>query len=156
MVEATIEIRAYLPGDEEAVAGVWHRAGKLAYPYLPRWQELTLEKAREVFREIIAGNCRIWVITAGGRVVGYLAMQDAYIDRLYVDPMEQRRGWGSRLIELAKRMHPKGLRLHTHQANHPARAFYERHGFRAVRFGVSPPPESAPDVEYAWRSEESG
>jgi len=89
-------------------------------------------------------------------VVGYLAMQDAYIDRLYVDPMEQRRGWGSRLIELAKRMHPMGLRLHTHQANHPARAFYERHGFRAVRFGVSPPPESAPDVEYAWRSEESG
>jgi hypothetical protein len=30
-------------------------------------------------------------------------------------------------------------------------AFYERHGFATVRFGTSPPPERAPDVEYHWR-----
>jgi hypothetical protein len=28
---------------------------------------------------------------------------------------------------------------------------YEKHGFKAVKFGLSPPPESAPDVEYRWR-----
>jgi hypothetical protein len=28
---------------------------------------------------------------------------------------------------------------------------YERHGFKAVKFGTSPPPESAPNVEYHWR-----
>jgi len=28
---------------------------------------------------------------------------------------------------------------------------YEKHGFIASRFGTSPPPESAPDVEYHWR-----
>ena len=32
-----------------------------------------------------------------------------------------------------------------------SRAFYEKHGFRAVRFVVSPPPESEPDVEYQLR-----
>src|SRR5687767_7326134 len=46
---------------------------------------------------------------------------------------------------------PDGLALHTHQENHAARAFYEKHGFRAVKFGISPPPENAPDVEYHWR-----
>ena len=49
------------------------------------------------------------------------------------------------------RQMPAGLRLFTHVDNAPARAFYERLGFRAVAFGVSPPPECLPDVEYAWR-----
>ena len=32
-----------------------------------------------------------------------------------------------------------------------SRAFYEKRGFSAVRFGVSPPPESEADVEYHWK-----
>jgi len=57
----------------------------------------------------------------------------------------------SSLSQLAKAMHPNGLELHTHQENRAARRLYEKHGFKAVKFGVSPPPESAPDVEYHWR-----
>jgi hypothetical protein len=45
---------------------------------------------------------------------------------------------------------PGGLRLFTFQRNVPARSFYEKYGFRAVRFGVSPAPENEPDVEYRW------
>ena len=56
-----------------------------------------------------------------------------------------------RLIELAKTASPHGLELHTHQANQAARQLYEKHGFRAVRFGMSPAPECMPDVEYHWR-----
>ena len=41
-------------------------------------------------------------------------------------------------------------RTHTHQQHAQARAFCEKHGFRAVKFGISPPPESEPDVEYHW------
>ena len=33
-----------------------------------------------------------------------------------------------------------------------SRAFYEKYGFTAEKFGVSPPPESEPDVEYHWRN----
>lgn len=42
-------------------------------------------------------------------------------------------------------------RVWTHQKNSKARAFYEKWGLTAVRFGMSPPPESEPDVEYQWR-----
>ena len=85
------------------------------------------------------------------QVVAYLAMKGSYIDRMYVDPSEWRKGWGTRLIVFAKSLFPDGLELHTHQENHAARGFYEKHGFNAVKFGTSPPPESVPDVEYHWR-----
>jgi ribosomal protein S18 acetylase RimI-like enzyme len=112
---------------------------------------LTRDVAQRIFQEVIAARCRIWVGQADEQIVAFLAMQGSYIDRIYVDPAQWRRGWGSRLIEFAKSISPQGLELHTHQENHTARRLYEKHGFRAVKFGVSPPPESAPDVEYHWR-----
>lgn len=145
------EIRPFREDDLSAVCGVWHRSGKAAYPYLPLWQSLTIEKAREIFPEAIAARCRIWVGTKGDRVVAFLAMDGSVIDKMYVDPDEWGNGWGTRLLALAKQIFPGGLQLHTHQQNTAARRFYENHGFRAVGFGVSPPPETAPDVEYRWR-----
>jgi ribosomal protein S18 acetylase RimI-like enzyme len=100
---------------------------------------------------IIRPKCRIWVGTLDEQIIAYLAMNGSYIDRLYVDPPEWRKGWGTRFVNLAKQLSPQGIELHTHVENLAARALYERHGFKAVKFGTSPPPESAPDVEYHWR-----
>jgi ribosomal protein S18 acetylase RimI-like enzyme len=148
-------IRPFEPDDEAAVAGVWHRAGQAAYTYLTTWQALTLDHARKVFREVIVPKCDLWVGTSNGRVVAYLAMNGPCIDRLYVDPDQWRKGWGTRLVALAKTLSPDGLTLQTHQANLAARELYEKHGFKPVKYGTSPPPESAPDVEYHWRPDNS-
>lgn len=144
-------IRPFRDSDEAEVVGVWHRAGLAAYPYLPTWQALPIEHAQWVFANIIRAQCTIWVGTRDEQIVAYLAMNDSYLDRLYVDPSEWHKGWGTRFVSLAKQLSPKGIELHTHQENHAARALYERNGFQAVKFGISPPPESAPDVEYHWR-----
>jgi ribosomal protein S18 acetylase RimI-like enzyme len=144
-------IRPYQTEDLATVAGVWHRAGLQAYPYLPTWQAFTLAEATDVFTRFIAPRCAIWVGVHDGEIVAYLAMAGSYIDRLYVDPAYQRQGWGRRLIAHAKALYPSGLELHTHQENTSARTLYEREGFVAVAFGISAPPESAPDVEYHWR-----
>lgn len=133
------------------VAEVWYRAGRAAYTYLPGWRSMTPELALDVFRNQIAAHCRVYVIEHGGRIAGYLALKGSYVDRLYIDPPCQGLGLGTALIEHARRCSPGGLELHTHQQNSSACAFYERLGFVAVRYGVSPPPESAPDVEYHWR-----
>ena len=144
-------IRPFRADDEPAVVGVWHRSGQAAYTFLPTWQAFTLEHAGTVFRDVIRARCAIWVGTLDAQIVAYLAMNGSYVDRMYVDPSQWRRGWGTRLIACAKSLSPAGLELHTHQENQTARRLYEKHGFKAVRFGVSPPPESSPDVEYQWR-----
>ena len=144
-------VRAFEAGDESAVVGVWHRSGRAAYTFLPTWQAFTIESAQAVFRNVIRPKCDMWVGTLHQTVVAYLAMNGSQIDRLYVDPVEWRKGWGDRLVALAKELSPSGLELHTHQENHAARALYEKRGFVAIRYGLSPPPESAPDVEYHWR-----
>lgn len=144
-------IRRMEPGEEIAVADVWHRAGLAEYRYLPTWQAFSRIEARRVFQDVIVPRCEIWVAVEDDVVVGYLALDGSYLDRLYVDPAQQRRGWGRALLTHAMCSRPSGLELHTHQANQRARAFYERHGFKIVRFGVSAPPESAPDVQYRWR-----
>ena len=145
-------IRPYQSEDEIAVVKVWYQAGQAAYSsFLPTWQTFTFEQARVVFRKAIFAECEIWVGTRDKRVVAYLAMNESYLDRLFVDPSAQHQGWGTRFITHAKKLQPHGLELHTHQANRAACEFYEKHGFVAVKLGISPPPESAPDVEYHWR-----
>ena len=151
MMETARAIRPFDARDESAVVDVWHRSGRSAYTFLPTWQTFTVERAREVFQNVIRPTCDIWVGTLHDEVVAYLAMKASYIDRLFVDPIEWRKGWGDRLVALAKDLSPSHLELHTHQENHASRALYEKHGFIAVRMGVSPAPECAPDVEYHWR-----
>jgi putative acetyltransferase len=144
-------IRRYAHRDETQTLNVWFRSGKATYEFLPSWQAFTFDEARSVFRNHIVAKCVVWVGEQDNVVVAYLAMDGSYIDRLYVDPDRVREGWGRQLIEKAKLLSPGGLELHTHQQNHGARAFYEANGFKVARFGISPPPESAPDVEYHWR-----
>ena len=146
-----VSIRPFQDEDESAVVGVWHRSGQASYRFLPLWQTLTLDRADKIFREVIRIQCKIWVGTLDEQVIAYLAMKGSYIDRMFVDPSQWRKGWGTRLVAFAKSLSPNGLELHTHQENGLARKFYEKHGFNAVKFGTSPAPESAPDVEYHWR-----
>jgi GNAT superfamily N-acetyltransferase len=151
MSGATTAVRPYEDRDEPDVVGVWYRSGRAVYTFLPEWQTLSAERASEIFRQVIQPQCRMWVAVSDGRVVAFLAMKASYIDRMYVDPPYWRKGLGTRLLAFAKSLSPEGLTLCTHQENHGARQLYEKHGFTAVRFGISPAPENAPDVEYHWR-----
>jgi ribosomal protein S18 acetylase RimI-like enzyme len=149
-----LTIRKMAETEHRMVVELWHATKKQAYPYLPLEQARTLEDDLEFFQRRLIPTCDIWVAEEGGRVVGFLAIQSSYIDRLYVLPGVQRLGIGSALIRRAMELSPAGLELHTHQKNLAACRFYERQGFRAVKSGTSPAPESEPDVEYHWRPEE--
>jgi ribosomal protein S18 acetylase RimI-like enzyme len=143
-------IRLYQAADLCLTAQVWFDAGIKAYPYLPDFQTLTLNKAEKVFAEVIAAQNDIWVYEQQDKIWGFIALQGSYIDRLYVDPNHQGKGVGSALLDHAKNICPAYLSLHTHQANHDARAFYEQAGFTIHKLGISPAPENVPDVEYRW------
>ena len=146
-----IQVRQIAEPDVTALVEVWNASKKDAYPFLSQEQSRTVAEDLAFYRQHLAGRCRMWVAEDDGGILGFMALEGNYLDRLYVAPARQSRGVGAALLEKAKRLCPQGLRLHTHQKNHAARRFYEKHGFVAVKFGLSPAPENEPDVEYHWK-----
>jgi len=147
-----MEIRPLAADDIDAVVRVWNTTKRDTYDFIPQEQHRRVADDDAFFREHILPRCAIWIAIENGDVLGFLAIAVHYVDRLYVRPDAQRRGVGAALLAKAIEVSPGGIELHTHQRNRKARAFYEKQGLTAVRFGVSPPPESEPDVEYHWRS----
>jgi GNAT superfamily N-acetyltransferase len=82
-----------------------------------------------------------------------MAMKDNFIDQLYVHPDHWRKGIGKLFLDFAREKRPEHIWLYTLQVNVNARAFYEKNGFIAEKFGTSPEPENEPDVEYHWQRE---
>lgn len=144
-------IRKYQAEDFNAVTILWRVSREKSLP------EFQLEKGhffyedRNYFQHYVLKNNQVWVVDWENRPVGFMAMNKDFIDQLYIDPDYQRRGIGKLLIDFAREQSPEHLWLYTLQINFIARTFYENNGFIAERFGVSPPPESEPDVEYHWR-----
>lgn len=146
-----MEIRPLADTEVDAVIRVWTETKRDTYDFIELERSYTAADDAAFFRGHILPRCAIWIAVEDGDVLGFVALVGTYIDRLYVRPAAQRRGVGAALLARAIEASPGGLELHTHVQNSKARAFYEKMGFSAVRFGVSPPPESLPDVEYQWR-----
>lgn len=143
-------IRTYKSDDFEALTLLWRRAREQAFPEFQRTKGHTFEEDRAYFRDVILVNNDVWVAEVNAKPAAFMAIAGDFIDQLYVDPAYQRRGLGKALLDHAKSTSTGHLWLYTLQVNANGRAFYERNGFRAVKLGVSPPPESEPDVEYHW------
>lgn len=140
-------IRPYRPTDAEESIAMWRASVRAAFPYVAAIQAHTLAEDTYFFQHRLAPQHDIWLAEAQWRIVGLLAIQDDFIDQLFVAVDAQRGGVGSRLLAKAKALSPA---RYTFQKNSPARAFYEKQGFTAVQFGTSPPPENEPDVQYEW------
>lgn len=148
---ACMEIRRIAASDVDNVVQLWNATKRDTYDFIELERNRTVAEDGVFFRERILPRCNLWIACEGPAVLGFLALEGSYVDRLYVHPRAQRRGIGRALLIQAMELSPQGIELHTHQKNAKARAFYEKNGLRAVRFGVSPAPESEPDVEYHWR-----
>ena len=147
-------IRPYKPDDFEAVTKLWRRARELAFPDFQRRKGHTFEEDQAYFRDVILVHNDVWVVEVDATPVAFMAIAGDFIDQLYVHPDYQRIGLGESLLAHARTLSPERLWLFTLQVNTNGQAFYEKNGFRAVKFGVSPAPESEPDIEYHWNAME--
>ena len=141
-------IRPFVVPDFDELTEVWHNVNRSAYPYVVAHQRYTLDDARAFFRSSVLPSNRLWVASLGKSIVGFIAADATHINQLAVDVNHQHRGIGSALLQHLLATTAGPWRLFTFQRNEAARRFYERHGFCVVRFGMSPPPENEPDVEY--------
>jgi ribosomal protein S18 acetylase RimI-like enzyme len=148
-------IRDYRPEDFDAVTILWRVAREKSLPEFQRSKGYFFYEDQAYFRDHVLKENRVFVVEAAQHPVAFMAMRDDFIDHLYVHPDYQKRGIGKDLLDFARRLSPEHIWLYTLQINLNARAFYEKNGFIAEKFGVSPPPESEPDVEYHWRNSQS-
>lgn len=152
----TITIRPFREEDFNDATAVWNESAHTALPSIAFIQSHTLEDDRAYFRRTYAGKADIWVAELDDRIAGLMVLVHDCVEQLFVATEAQGQGVGAALLDRAKALWPGGLRLYTHQVNQRARRFYEAHGFHAIHFGVSPAPESEPDIEYHWPGNGSG
>jgi GNAT superfamily N-acetyltransferase len=129
-VPADYVLRELRAGDLDAISRVHWRACRIAYRFMS-WSY-----SEDEVRRWYAGKFQVWdwgrVACADETVIGFSAAIGAHLDQLFVDPDHQRAGIGSALLAalLERRLRPATLNVFA--MNAPARAFYERFGFRQV------------------------
>jgi ribosomal protein S18 acetylase RimI-like enzyme len=141
-------IRRGRAGDVDAIAELYERSfGTLSF--LPMLH--TLEEHRPWFGRVVDQR-EVWVWDQDDAILGFIALGDATVDYLYVDPPVTGRHIGSALLDQAKARRPEGFSLWTFQQNGRARRFYERHGLSLIRLTDGEGNEErTPDALYAWR-----
>ena len=130
---------------------LWRLAREKSLPDFQREKGHFFYEDLDYFRNHILRKNHVWVVEADDRPVAFMAMENDFIDQLYVHPDFQQQRIGETLLNFARTKSPEHIWLYTLQVNVNARRFYEKNGFIAEKFGMSPPPESEPDIEYHWR-----
>jgi GNAT superfamily N-acetyltransferase len=147
-----VELRRATIADGAAIAAVFLDSFHTTLPSITLAH--TDDECREHFSGPVVTDLETWVALIDDVVVGFMALDPAMIDHLYLRPDCTGRGIGSQFIALAQQLRPDGLRLYTFQINTGARRFYQRHGFTVVDFNDGARNEERePDVLYEWRSE---
>ncbi len=144
-----VQLRQYVPADEDAAVALWLRTWQVAYPSL----DFTARVAwwRQRWCSELVSKSHIAIAENDHALIGFVTIDaHGYIDQLVVAPEHWRSGVGAALIEAAKHISPQGLDLHVNQDNHRAIAFYRKHGFVTVGEDVNPR-SGAPIFRMSWQ-----
>jgi GNAT superfamily N-acetyltransferase len=148
--ELPIILRRAGAADASAIAELFLASRRDALPYLRNAH--TDAEVREWVPTVMMKRTDVWVAEIGGAVVGFLSLAGDHVDHLYLLPGFYGRGIGSLLLDKAKELSPRRLRLFTFQRNARARAFYEARGCVAIELtDGSQNEEHEPDALYEWR-----
>ncbi len=121
-------IRAFKEEDTEAVIRIWLEASILSHSFIDKayWEEKA-DAMRTLYlplSEVVVDEDKDM-----GEVVAFIAFVEDYLAALFVAPAHQKKGVGSRLLALAKKMRDT-LELSVYAENERAVAFYRKNGFR--------------------------
>jgi GNAT superfamily N-acetyltransferase len=149
-----VSVRRGAATDARAAADLWLRARKAALGVIPSPVHSDAD-VRAWFASHVVRESALWMAEdSARRLAGILVLDGPWVDQLYVEPTLTGRGIGARLLRLAKREGPDGLRLWTFASNTGAQPFYESHGFVATRrTDGRDNEERAPDILYVWHGE---
>lgn len=126
-----IRIRPSTPADGERALQIWRDAVDATHDFLTPEDRAAIEQ--EVAGFLPAAP--LWLaVDAGGRPIGFMLLDGASMEALFIDPAHRGEGVGRALVTHALQRHP-ALTTDVNEQNAQAAGFYERMGF--VRTGRS-------------------
>jgi GNAT superfamily N-acetyltransferase len=134
--------------DAKTIAAVHVAARQMAMPWLPALH--TPDEVRWYFKTMVLPLERVLVAREGVKVVGFISVNQAWLNHLYIAPNHWGVGLGSKLLDTV-RADIDYLQLWVFQRNTRARKFYSSRGFseREMTNGHSNE-EREPDVRMDW------
>ncbi len=145
----TVEIRAGVPADAADLAEIHQASRAAAMPWLPVIHGP--EQVLRFFQMHVLARTSVSVLLAQSLPAAFLSSTPGWVEHLYVAPARWRRGYGARLLTLAKQQSDR-LQLWTFQENLSARAFYAAMGFAEIEFtDGNANEERMPDVRLVWQ-----
>ncbi|MDB5541346.1 MAG: hypothetical protein JWQ89_3073 [Devosia sp.] len=142
-----ITLRLATEADAAEIAALFAASRRLL-TFLPDLH--TVEEDRVYVRDKVLRDFRVTVAVRDGRIVGFMAELEGWIEHFYAGATQLRTGVGSALMADAKSRNHE-LQLWCFADNLRGRAFYEKQGFAAVEFTDGASNEAkAPDILYRW------
>lgn len=134
----------------DEIATLFRKTRQISMPYLPELH--SLEEDKIFFKDKVFKNCQVYSASnASGKVVGFMSVEEIWIEALYIDPDFQGEGIGSALVEKAKSL-GSFWKLWCFQKNTAGLEFYKKHGFEIVKkTSGEDNEEKEPDCLLEWR-----
>jgi putative acetyltransferase len=118
-------IRGSRAEDVKRVLEIWRDAVDATHDFLTTEDRAAIEKDVREFLPSVP----LWLaVDSDDRPIGFMMLDGAHMDALFVDPALRGQGVGRALVMHALSMHPS-LTTDVNEQNEQARRFYERLGF---------------------------
>ena len=143
------EIRRLGREEMAATSQLYRKIFDATFPWLVGLH--TPEADRRYFEGEVYDNSNLYGVHENHNLVGFVGLKPGWVEKLYILPEYQGRGFGRSLLDVAKTQDTE-LRLWTFERNHLARRFYEANGFVELdRTDGRDNEEREPDVLYKWQ-----
>ena len=133
-------IREFIQTDIDNVMKIWLTENIKAHDFIPKeyW-----EKNFEYVKKVLP-NAEIYVYLEDEKIVGFIGLNDNYIEGIFIDSKYQYKGIGTALLNKAKKLKDK-LTLSAYKKNRKAIQFYLKNGFENVEENID---EVNKEIEY--------
>ena len=138
-------IRKLQDADIDRVADIWLDASLKAHSFIsPQYWKGNFETVKKMLPQ-----AEVYVYENDREIWGFIGLNGAYIEGIFVSGEMQSRGIGKRLLDFVKTKKTE-LRLNVYQKNMRAIRFYQREGFKILREGMDEA-TGEKDYEMTWR-----
>lgn len=122
-------VRKRMPGDDPALTALWRRSVTATHTFL------TPDDIRAIETEVRDHGLpalEVWICEgADGLPAGFMGLDGARVEMLFVEPARRGQGVGTRLLNHARHLYG-ALRLDVNEQNPLAHGFYLHYGFRDI------------------------